>query len=169
MDPGGFAIAILPVVLSPGASFTLAMNSALTSGARGVLTIMAGTALGIFTHALLVGLGITAALTAFPSLFGALKIAGTIYLLWLGCRLIRGGLTAQPLRLTAQTQPITLTQACDQSEGAVALPDGRQPFCRQHRRDGRLSAAGVDAYCYHGRLADDRQPTAAAFSRKVSH
>ena len=107
MDPGGFAIAILPVVLSPGASFTLAMNSALTSGARGVLTIMAGTALGIFTHALLVGLGITAALTA----FGALKIAGTIYLLWLGCRLIRGGLTAQPLRLTAQTQPITLTQA----------------------------------------------------------
>lgn len=111
MDPGGFAIAILPVVLSPGASFTLAMNSALTSGTRGVLTIMAGTALGIFTHALLVGLGITAALTAFPSLFGALKIAGTIYLLWLGCRLIRGGLTAQPLRLTAQTQPITLTQA----------------------------------------------------------
>lgn len=111
MDPGGFAIAILPVVLSPGASFTLTMNSALTEGFRGVLRILAGTALGIFTHALLVGLGITAALTAFPSLFGALKIAGALYLLWLGLRMIRSGMQAQPLQLSAQMKPVTLMQA----------------------------------------------------------
>ena len=109
MDPGGFAIAILPVVLSPGASFTGHEQRAyLRSAGRANNNGWDG--VGHFTHALLVGLGITAALTAFPSLFGALKIAGTIYLLWLGCRLIRGGLTAQPLRLTAQTQPITLTR-----------------------------------------------------------
>ena len=55
-----FIIAILPVALSPGASFTLAINNTLVAGARGLAAIILGTALGIYTHALLIGLGISA-------------------------------------------------------------------------------------------------------------
>ncbi|ADP12925.1 Lysine exporter protein [Erwinia sp. Ejp617] len=91
----GFIPALLPVALSPGASFTLVMNGALAGGPKGLLTTLAGTALGIYTHALLIGLGITAILVASPAIFGMLKLAGTVYLLWLGIQLIRSGLKTQ--------------------------------------------------------------------------
>lgn len=91
----GFIPALLPVALSPGASFTLVMNSALAGGLRGLLTTLAGTALGIYTHALLISLGISALVIASPVVFGLLKMAGTAYLLWLGIQLIRSGCQPQ--------------------------------------------------------------------------
>lgn len=91
----GFIPALLPIALSPGASFTLAMNSALAGGRRGLMKTRAGTALGIYTYALLIGLGITAILVASPAVFGVLKITGEAYLLWLGIQLIRSGINAR--------------------------------------------------------------------------
>lgn len=86
-----FIIAILPVALSPGASFTLAMNNTLVAGYRGLAAIILGTALGIYTHALLIGLGIGALLLRSPLIFDLLSLAGAIYLLWLGIQLLRQG------------------------------------------------------------------------------
>ena len=88
----GFMPALLPVALSPGASFTLVMNSALAGGRKGLFRTLAGTALGIYTHAVLIGLGITAVIISSPATFAALKIFGTGYLLWLGVMLIRSGI-----------------------------------------------------------------------------
>jgi len=107
----GFIPALLPVALSPGASFTLAMNSALAGGCSGLLKTLLGTALGIYTHALLIGLGITAMLVASPAMFGILKIAGLIYLLWLGVQLIRSGLSVRQMALKADGATITLKDA----------------------------------------------------------
>ncbi|WP_313377544.1 LysE family translocator [Pantoea sp. CTOTU50773] len=84
-----FIIAILPVALSPGASFTLAMNNTLVAGTRGLASIILGTALGIYTHALLIGLGISALLVRSPIIFNLLSVAGAAYLLWLGVQLLR--------------------------------------------------------------------------------
>lgn len=86
-----FIIAILPVALSPGASFTLAMNNTLVAGTRGLAAIILGTALGIYTHALLIGLGISALLVRSPIIFNLLSVAGAAYLLWLGVQLLRRG------------------------------------------------------------------------------
>ena len=97
----GFALAILPVALSPGASFTLAMNNAVLQGMRGTGRIILGTLLGIYTHALLAGLGITRLIAAYPALMNAIKIAGTAYLIYLAIRLIRSGLNAKDLAFTS--------------------------------------------------------------------
>ncbi|ADU69151.1 LysE family translocator [Pantoea sp. At-9b] len=86
-----FIIAILPVALSPGASFTLAINNTLTAGSRGLAAIIIGTALGIYTHALLIGSGISALLLHSPTVFTLLSFAGTVYLFWLGVQLIKRG------------------------------------------------------------------------------
>ncbi|MCQ4966905.1 LysE family translocator [Atlantibacter hermannii] len=91
----GFMLVLLPVALSPGASFTLVINSALTGGRAGLWKTLAGTALGIYTHALLIGFGITAVVVSSPAIFGVLKAAGTAYLIWLGVMLIRSGLQAR--------------------------------------------------------------------------
>lgn len=111
IDIVGFIPALLPVALSPGASFTLAMNSALAQGRKGLLVTLTGTALGIYTHALLIGLGVTSLLVASPALFGLLKIAGTFYLLWLGAQLIRSGLGAQEQAFSKNEKVITLKDA----------------------------------------------------------
>ncbi|PKB90423.1 hypothetical protein A8A01_07090 [Ewingella americana] len=97
----GFALAILPVALSPGASFTLAMNNAVQQGMRGTGRIILGTLLGIYTHALLAGLGITRLIAAYPALMNTIKIIGTAYLIYLAIRLIRSGLNAQDLAFTS--------------------------------------------------------------------
>ncbi|MDR7343104.1 threonine/homoserine/homoserine lactone efflux protein [Pantoea alhagi] len=111
IDLIGFLPALLPVALSPGASFTLAINSALADGPRGLISALAGTALGIYTHALLIGLGITAALVASPAIFNILKITGTVYLLWLGIQLIRSGTAAHVGTFSHTAVPVTLKEA----------------------------------------------------------
>ena len=107
----GFALAILPVALSPGASFTLAMNNAVQQGMRGTGRIILGTLLGIYTHALLAGLGITRLIAAYPALMNAIKIAGTAYLLYLGIRLIRSGLNAKDLAFTSDSRSTGIKEA----------------------------------------------------------
>lgn len=107
----GFIPALLPVALSPGASFTLVMSSALAGGRSGLCRTLAGTALGIYTHALLIGLGITAVIVSSPAVYGFLKIAGTLYLLWLGMMLIRSGLDARPTQLKKSLSAVTVKEA----------------------------------------------------------
>jgi threonine/homoserine/homoserine lactone efflux protein len=107
----GFIPALLPVALSPGASFTLAMNSALSGGRKGLFKTLTGTAIGIYTHAILIGLGITSLLVASPTLFTILKIAGTAYLLWLGIQLIRSGLNAREMVFDSSGSAVTLKDA----------------------------------------------------------
>jgi threonine/homoserine/homoserine lactone efflux protein len=107
----GFIPALLPIALSPGASFTLALNSALSDGRKGLAVTLAGTALGIYTHALLIGLGITTLLVTSPSVFGILKVAGIIYLLWLGCQLIYSGIKTRRLTLSENKNNISIKNA----------------------------------------------------------
>ncbi|KNC07542.1 lysine transporter LysE [Pantoea sp. RIT-PI-b] len=107
----GFMPALLPVALSPGASFTLVMNSALAGGNKGLFRTLAGTALGIYTHAIFIGLGITAVLISSPAAFAVLKITGTFYLLWLGAMLIWGGITVHSDGFTGVRHSVTLKEA----------------------------------------------------------
>lgn len=107
----GFMPALLPVALSPGASFTLVMNSALAAGNKGLFRTLAGTALGIYTHAFFLGLGITAVLVSSPAAFAVLKVTGTAYLLWLGAMLVRSGITVNSGEFTATKHSVTLKEA----------------------------------------------------------
>lgn len=107
----GFMPALLPVALSPGASFTLVMNSALTGGNKGLLRTLAGTALGIYTHAIFIGFGITAVLISSSAAFAVLKVTGTVYLLWLGAMLIRRGITVNSGGFTGAKHSVTLKEA----------------------------------------------------------
>lgn len=111
MNIFGFMPALLPVALSPGASFTLVMNSALTGGNKGLLRTLTGTALGIYTHAFFIGLGITAVLISSPAAFAVLKLTGTVYLLWLGAMLIRSEITVNSGGFTGAKHSVTLKEA----------------------------------------------------------
>ena len=94
IDVKGFLIAILPIALSPGASFTLAVSNMSAVGIRGALPIVIGTGLGILIHGFLVGLGVTKLLVKHELLMGALHIVGVLFLGWLGVKLLINGVSA---------------------------------------------------------------------------
>lgn len=56
----GFAIAVLPLALTPGASLTLTTTYLLRGERRSANMCVVGTGLGILTHGALAGLGLSA-------------------------------------------------------------------------------------------------------------
>ncbi|CDG16698.1 LysE family translocator [Xenorhabdus doucetiae] len=95
MNIFGFILTILPIALSPGASFTLGMTNVMNRGIKGLLSIIIGTSLGIYTHALLVGLGVTGIVTKYPFIINIIQIIGTIYLIYLSYTLIKNGIYSE--------------------------------------------------------------------------
>ena len=84
----GFALAVLPLALTPGASFTLTLSYA-PQGPRAVGSVIAGTALGTFTHATLAAVGLAAVVMRSAQIYRAIQLAGAIYLIVLGISMLR--------------------------------------------------------------------------------
>jgi threonine/homoserine/homoserine lactone efflux protein len=106
-----FILTILPIALSPGASFTLGMANAINNGIKGLLFVIVGTALGIYTHALLVGLGITGIVAEYPLAINTIKITGTIYLIYLSYILIKNGISSDKIITGKNTKIATIKDA----------------------------------------------------------
>ncbi|MEO0619039.1 MAG: LysE family translocator [Pseudomonadota bacterium] len=81
-----FLAATLAVVLSPGVDMMLVLSRGLAHGARAALATTAGLGLGIACHTLIGAFGVGALIAASPLAFAVLKIAGAVYLAWLGVR-----------------------------------------------------------------------------------
>lgn len=73
-------------VASPGPSVLATMSVAMSAGRRAALIFASGVISGSFVWALAATLGISALIVAYPPLIAAIKIAGGLYLLWLGYR-----------------------------------------------------------------------------------
>ncbi|MGF1741698.1 LysE family transporter [Vibrio profundum] len=86
-----FLTTIAPIALSPGVGFTLALSNTTRDGLKGVLPIIGGTALGIYSHAILVGLGVTQVLSSSKILMEAIHFSGLAFLLWLAIKLLLNG------------------------------------------------------------------------------
>lgn len=80
----GFVAAVTPLVLTPGASFTLATQRSLAGDRHAAGWVIAGTATGIYCHALLAALGLSAIVLRSAQAFTAVKVAGGVYLIGLG-------------------------------------------------------------------------------------
>ncbi|MFC4335981.1 LysE family translocator [Salininema proteolyticum] len=83
-----FALVVLPMVVTPGASFTLMATHVLRSEAGATRRVVAGTALGILTHALLAALGLSALVMQSAQAYRAVQVAGAVYLAALGIAMI---------------------------------------------------------------------------------
>lgn len=79
-----FMIAITLLTMSPGADTMIVIRNTLRGGAKDGLVSSLGICLGLFVHATLSAIGISALLLYSATAFSALKIAGALYLIWLG-------------------------------------------------------------------------------------
>lgn len=77
------------LILTPGPdTFLVAATSAADGARAGVLASM-GVFVGCLFHILLAAVGISALIAATPWAFDAIKIAGAIYLVWIGLQALR--------------------------------------------------------------------------------
>jgi threonine/homoserine/homoserine lactone efflux protein len=84
VDYAGFALLATLLTLQPGQDTLLVLRNAGQGGAAAGVATTAGVCSGLFLHATLSALGLSALLMASAELFTALKLAGAAYLIWLG-------------------------------------------------------------------------------------
>ena len=89
-----FAAAALVLVLTPGPNMVYCVSRSLTQWPRAGLLSLAGVVLGFLVHLFAAALGLTALLLAVPMTFDVIRIAGALYLLWMGWQAVRPGGTA---------------------------------------------------------------------------
>uniref|UniRef100_UPI0022EB03AF LysE family translocator n=1 Tax=Falsiroseomonas oryzae TaxID=2766473 RepID=UPI0022EB03AF len=95
-----FLVAAWVLILTPGPDMLFVVGQTLAGGARRGWAAMFGIVTGAMVHIALAASGVAALLAASPALFEALRIAGALYLLWLGFGALRaawrGGARLQP-------------------------------------------------------------------------
>lgn len=88
------------LVVTPGATTAVVVRNTLASGWRGGLSAAAGAAIGNTTHAAAAGVGLAVLVARLPVLLVAVKIAGGVYLAWLGAASLRRVLTGTALPIS---------------------------------------------------------------------
>lgn len=84
-----FLAAAMLITLAPGPDNLMVLSLGMARGRRQGLAFGLGCALGCISHTLLAALGIGALIAASPLAFNGLKLAGGIYLVWLGVHAFR--------------------------------------------------------------------------------
>ncbi|WP_179673275.1 LysE family translocator [Duganella sp. 1224] len=77
------------ITISPGPDNLMVLSVGMTRGRRQGMVFGLGCALGCLSHTLLAALGVSALIKASPLAFGALKLLGGAYLIWLGIGALR--------------------------------------------------------------------------------
>jgi threonine/homoserine/homoserine lactone efflux protein len=90
-----FTLLWLAIVPTPGPNSLLIVHLALTAGWRDVGAALTGNLLAIAFYALATLLGLALLLAAAPSVRLGVYVLGGAYLVWVGARLVRGGLARQ--------------------------------------------------------------------------
>jgi threonine/homoserine/homoserine lactone efflux protein len=85
----GFLVAAVLITLAPGPDNLMVLGLGLSRGRRLGMVFGLGCALGCISHTLLAAFGISAMIAASPALFAVFKVAGGLYLVWLGIKAFR--------------------------------------------------------------------------------
>lgn len=86
-----FALVALGIVLTPGPNMLYLVSRSLCQGRAAGLVSLAGVGTGLTTYMLLAAFGITGLVLRAPGVYDVLRVAGAVYLAWLGWRAIRPG------------------------------------------------------------------------------
>lgn len=106
---GGFVVAAVAIIISPGPDTIVILRHALTGGRRIGLAAVSGVQLGLVAHTALAVAGVSLIIASSPVLFKAVTFAGAAYLAWLGLQSLKG---TGGLEVRAGTAPARAGPAC---------------------------------------------------------
>ena len=87
-DFSAFLLSSIILVILPGQDSLYIMGRSIAQGRRAGLASVAGITTGLSIHLTAAVLGISAILAAYPAAFYAVKLAGALYLVYLGARML---------------------------------------------------------------------------------
>ena len=100
LDVAGFALLATLLTLAPGQDTFLVLRNASHGGFAAGVATTAGICSGLFFHASLSALGLSALLATSAAVYSALKWAGAAYLTWLGLQSLLRAWRRQPTDAT---------------------------------------------------------------------
>ena len=100
-----YILGVIAVILVPGPNSLYCLSVAGQYGARNAYYVIAGILLGDGILILSTIFGAGALMHAYPPIFHVIKVAGGLYLAWLGYKLLQGGWLAWQTR--CNRQPVT--------------------------------------------------------------
>ena len=84
-----FVATSLLLIITPGQDMILVMSRSISQGSKAGIATAAGVCTGLVGHTILAAFGLGAVLRASEMLFTVVKLAGAVYLLYLGIRLLQ--------------------------------------------------------------------------------
>ena len=81
-----FVFTVLVVNITPGSSVVFVITKSLSNGIKPAILGALGLGCGILVYAIFTAFGLSAIIAANPYLFGTIKIAGALYLVFLGLK-----------------------------------------------------------------------------------
>jgi len=106
---GGFIVAAVAIIVSPGPDTIVILRHALTGGRGTGLAAVSGVQLGLLVHTALAVVGISLLVASSPVLFRGLTVIGAVYLAWLGIQSLRG---VGGLEVEIGAAPVGAARAC---------------------------------------------------------
>ncbi len=100
-----FAVATAIFAYMPGPAMLYTAAQTLARGRRGGLMAALGIHIGCYVHVLAAVFGLAALMRLVPELYLGLKIAGALYLVWLGVAMIRGAKGENPAVVITARSP----------------------------------------------------------------
>lgn len=102
-----FLFAAILITASPGPDNLMVLGFGIARGRMQGMVFGLGCALGCLSHTLLAAVGISGLIAASPAAFAGLRIAGGLYLVWLGVQALRsrGGASAGRVDSVAVSLP----------------------------------------------------------------
>jgi homoserine/homoserine lactone efflux protein len=121
-----FIPTMLLISATPGMCMTLAMSLGMTVGLKRTAWMMAGEVIGVALVSTLSGIGVASLMLQYPAGFTVFKIAGGLYMAWLGLQMwrSRGALAVKAEELTG---PAAMSRSALAVQGfvtAIANPKG---------------------------------------------
>lgn len=121
LDPQvlAFALVAAVVTITPGADTLLVVRNSLRGGHRDGIVTAVGIGCGLYFHALLSAIGVSAILAHSAQAFLVLRVAGALYLAWLGFQSLRAGIRGAPAADMAAERAVAVTLARCFREGLL--------------------------------------------------
>lgn len=94
----GFLAVAVPLVLTPGASTAVVLRNSLAGGTRAGVAAAIGANSGSIVYGLLSAFGFAFAIERWPAAWSVLRMAGAIYMAWLGARSLNRAIRPRPSR-----------------------------------------------------------------------
>jgi threonine/homoserine/homoserine lactone efflux protein len=98
IDLAGFIAISALVIIAPGPDTAVVVRNALRAGTRGAIATSLGVVAGLVVWTVTASVGLAALLRASAPAFDALKVAGAIYLIYLGLRSLWDMVRSSPTR-----------------------------------------------------------------------